>query len=143
VTRRRGIVAVLAMARPARSASEVAAVAAALATFPAAMSLRRKAQMLAQRVVAELMADSDSDALDQALRALHVSLSHDPVLILATHPDIDLAGELAQERIARFEARGCRQISEDAWNSETDEIVAALRRRLSARFRRREKMAVN
>jgi hypothetical protein len=140
----RGIVAAYAMARPRRCAAEAAAIAAALASLPADLSLRSKARLLAQRVVEELLADAVADdPFDRALRAARQVLGQSPILALAADADINLAGDLAQERLQRFEARGCRQISESAWQAETREIAKVLCARFAERFRRSQKMGAN
>jgi hypothetical protein len=63
--------------------------------------------------------------------------------MLATNPDINLAGELVKERLQRFTARGCRQLSDAAWQAETRAIAKILRARFAERFRRSQKMGAN
>ena len=120
------------MARPSRSADERAAIYAALAAMPDNMSARSKARHLAQRVVGEMIAaDRREDPMDFALAAALLMVTNDPVMKLADY----LADDLAQERLKRFEARGCRQLSASAWEVETREIAAGLEKRIARRFR--------
>lgn len=125
------------MGRPARAATERVLVAQALAEMPADLSQRRKCALLAVRVVDELLAASlRADPFELALVALQRGLQAVPAVELAADPDIALASELARERLQRFEARGCRQVSREDWDRETAEIRTKLIARLTDRFRR-------
>lgn len=122
----------LAMARPNRSAGEQMAIHVALSAMPADLSARSKARCLAQRVVGEMIAaDRREDPMEIALAAALQAVNRDPVVALAEQ----LAGDLAQERLSRFEARGCRQLPGSAWEAETMEIAGLLEKRLARKFR--------
>lgn len=138
MTQRRGIVRVFNMARPRRPARELDLVERAFADMPAGLSLRTKSAHLARRVVEELMARAScDDPFDRALAALLLAVDADPALELALSEAFGFQGELSRERMARFEARGCRQLASHQWDMETAEIREVLCRRLAARFRRK------
>lgn len=100
--------------------------------------------MLARRVVAELVADSmRDDPLELALTRARLALGEDPALLLATCPALDLAADLATERVRRFAARSCRQLSAHEWEAETQDIAGMLEVRFAERFRRCKKMGGN
>jgi hypothetical protein len=106
--------------------------------MPASLSRRACAEIVARRVVAELLAAEErSDPVELGLIEARRVLGCDPVLALATCPEADLAGELMRARVARFVSRGCRWISRQEWDSETIEVGRELAQRLAERFRRR------
>lgn len=74
--------------------------------------------------------------MELAIVEIRRQLGNDPALMLALDPETDLAAELVRERLARFEARGCRQVSALDWQAETAAIAEALESRLVERFRR-------
>ncbi len=104
--------------------------------MPAELSRRSRAQLLARRVVAELVAMDDRSEVEASLVRVALLVGADPALALAHDAALDLAGELARERLTRFEARGCRQLSAAAWSAETREIAMVLEKRCAERFRR-------
>lgn len=121
------------MARPRRDGEERAAILEALAAMPASLSARSKASNLAQRVVAEIIAaDRREEPMEIALASAVALLQADPAVALAER----MAAELGRERVARFEARGCKQLPQSQWDAETVQIAAVLEDRFAHRFRR-------
>lgn len=134
----RGVGRVFAMARPRAPEAAKVLVAHALQAMPADMSERSKARVLAKKVVAELVVEVQAtDPFENALRRMRCLTEQDPALQLATHPGLDLIGELRRARAKRFEARGCTWIGKADFDAETREIAAALEIRLAERFRRK------
>lgn len=124
---------VLAMARPRRPSAERAAVRALART---GSSARCQANRIAHSVVAAYLADLNrTDPLERALFEAAQHVSPDPLHKLATSPDYGVAELFARERIVRFESRECCQLTPAAWDSETQEIAAKVRRQLARRYR--------
>lgn len=129
--------------RPRRGDAELAAVRKALSAMPGRLSARAKCRTLAKRVADHLVAPA-GDALDSTLSRLRAAIEGDPALALALDPEVDLHRDLVRERVTRFEARGCTQLTPDAWAAETREIVQLLEARFAERFRRAcKKVGVN
>lgn len=125
------------MARPRRDAGERAAVQCALSAMSPDLSARTRARILAQRVVAEFVRhEIDQDPMAFALAVLEARIGKDPVVQLAHDPCVNVAGAFEQERVARFRARGCRQLDAAAWAAETRAIGEVLVARLCERWRR-------
>lgn len=133
----RGIVAVYAMARPARPERERELVRELTAGMGGTARARatRAARLVAAEAVAFLAADPD-DVTDRVLLLARASLSRTPAYLLATCPEIDTAAIVLGARTRRFQARGGRQIGPDAWARETEEVVAETSTLLAERFRR-------
>jgi hypothetical protein len=125
------------MARPRRGDRERAVVQAAFAAMAPGLSIRSRGRILARAVVAEVIALQErEDPIETALADLRASASGDPALILARDAEAGLSAELVRARVARFEARGARQIDAEQWRAETADIAAELELRWSERFRR-------
>lgn len=122
--------------RPSRGGAELAAVRKALSAMPGRLSARAKCRTLAARVVAHLIRLGEADEFELAINRTLAVVDSDPALQLAIDPDADLASELQRERLERFAARGCVQLSPDGWQAETRQIAQALEGRLAERFRR-------
>lgn len=112
----------------------------ALAAMPAHLTSRSKCRALAARVVKHLLAEAEAtDPILVSLERIRAAVERDPAFVIARDPGMNLAGDLARERLRRFEARGCRQLSPDGWQAETREIAEMLETRLAERFRRAAK----
>lgn len=101
-------------------------------------SVRLQAQRLADRVV-KLLGAMDGDAPDDPLKQLiqiASTIAPLPAETLATSSEIDTAALIRDRRLARFEARGCQQLSAEAWKRETAEILDEIRIILAARYAR-------
>ncbi|MCB2065403.1 MAG: hypothetical protein KDE15_02035 [Erythrobacter sp.] len=128
------------MARPRRAGAELAAVERAFAAMPAELSTRAKAVNLAARVAREMVDQAEStDPMDMALRQASAALARDPVMVLATDPEIGLHALLDALKVERFRARGGGWIDREAWARETVAIERDLAARLATRFRRARK----
>lgn len=113
------------------------AMAAIGAAAPGKLSVRRRARILAARVVRELLAMAErSESIEIILADLAIALEADPAIEIARNPDFALFAELERERCARFRTRNCRQLSLEEWRRETSEIAAILEARLAEKFRR-------
>jgi len=106
--------------------------------LPGNLSTRRRARILAERVIAELLADRDALEIANArlLAALPIEDAIEPAIALAHSADLDLHGAVLRERLARYEQRGGKQLSSEAYQAETRLIGAAMIERLADRFRR-------
>ena len=126
----------MAMARPCRPASEAESVLAAAAVLNK-RSARSAAIVIAERVVAELLIETDPalEPFERAMLALHRQIEPSPFADLACDPACNLAAMLMAERTAAFEARGCQQIGPEAWATETIAISRVLTERLARRYR--------
>lgn len=137
MTRLRGIVAAHCMARPRGGDRERTAVQAAFSAMAPGLSIRSRARILARAVVAEVIALQErEDPIETALADLRASASCDPALTLARDTEAGLSAELVRARVARFEARGARQLDAEQWRTETADIAAELELRWAERFRR-------
>ena len=76
------------------------------------------------------------DDVEAIGRRLAAALAPSPIEVLATHPDIDVAALIRRERLARFEARGCRQADTVMWERETHAILAGIEQTLAERYAR-------
>lgn len=123
------------MARPSRPMAEAIAVNAALKASD--KSARAAAKELADQVAREAMRYYESnDSFGDALLWARMAIEPDPVTVLATCPEIDIAQIITKERLARFEARECRQLSPLDWDFETSQIVESVARTLANRYRK-------
>lgn len=131
----RGITRVFAMARPRRPESERLAV---LAAASGDGSAQCRAARLARAVTAYLgeVERTAPDDVTAIARRLAVRLAPSPVEILATDPMIDTGALIRRERVARFEARECRQASPAEWEAETRVLLAAAEATLAERYAR-------
>ena len=134
--RARGILAAYAMARPRHGQRERGLVLAAFAAMPEHLPQRSKARLLAQRVVAEIMAAAEQvDPFELALFELRTATGGEPAFALAHDPEANLAALLVAERARRFVQRGARQLSPIEWRQEGQEIAETLTAQLADRFR--------
>lgn len=132
----RGPVRVFAMARPRADAARML-IRAAMATMSDELSARSRAQQLARRVVAELIAANERvEPMEIALASMRAALGSNIALTLALAPELGLEAELGRERAIRFEDRNWRQLSLADWNAETAEIAGVMQSRLAEKFRR-------
>lgn len=83
----------------------------------------------------EDMLDADDEVTPLMARLVAIT-GGDPAMLLATCPDIDTAALVRAERLARFEARGCRQLSAGDWQAEGRAIGRIVRARLARRYAR-------
>lgn len=124
---------VCAMARPRRPAAERDAV---RGLASPTLSARRNADLIARKVVRAYLADLErDDPMARALFDVQQRLEPDPAHTLATAHDSAASERFVRERKARFEARGCRQLSRSDWERETAKIATVVRAYLSRRFR--------
>jgi hypothetical protein len=129
------IISVRNMARPARPISEAKTVRAALKGSN--LSNRAAAAQLARAVAREAMRYCESnDPFEDALIMARIAISPDPVTILASCPEIDIAQIIRNERVKRYEARECRQLAPLDWDAETQQITRKLEKTLASRFRK-------
>lgn len=127
---------VFAMARPRLAPSEATAIRLLATRLPPRLSCRRKADELARQVVAAFLADlARVDPFERALFDAQHTLAPDPLHDLATSEALGLSAWFTRERLARFEARGCRQLTDEQWQAETLQLASAARQRLARRFR--------
>lgn len=124
---------VYAMGRPRRPGSERVAVRAAAARLPDALSASRKASEIARQAIAAFVDDEGREPFERALAGLSQTLDPDPVQAIAN--DGIVAEKFVAERMARFEARGCRQVGDEAWRAETRSIARTVQAQLARRFR--------
>ncbi len=73
--------------------------------------------------------------MDRALFAARQLISPDAAHEIATAPDGIAALAFARARLARFEARGCRQLIETDWQAETVEVAGEVEAKLARRYR--------
>lgn len=124
--------------RPRRPALERDAVREAAAALVPDASARRAGLALARLVLARTLefAEAEPGSVDY-LRGVMVRVAPTTALdVLATHPAIDTAGMIRAARLARFEARGCRQLGPADWQVEGREIVRAAAPALARRYSR-------
>jgi len=122
------------------SRHETNAILSALADAPSGLSVRARCANLARRVVAHLLAEEEhDDPLSAALARTRLAIEAEAAFRLANDPELDLAGVLYRERVARFLARGCRQLGPNEWRAETQAIRATLEDKLAEKFRRAAK----
>lgn len=128
---------VYAMGRPSRPQMEALQLRAAASGI--AGSIRRKAQIISERVARLAMEDTEHDAEAAFAAALARAQALDapsPLFRLATEPEINVAESIHNERARRFADRGYRQLDREGWARETREIEAVVARRLAERYRR-------
>lgn len=111
------------------------AVRAAAAKLPVALSASRKASEVARQVIAAFVLDEAREPFERALAGLSQTFDPDPVQALASADDGIVAEKFVAERLSRFQARGCRQLGEAAWQNETRAIARSVQAQLARRFR--------
>lgn len=131
---------VMAMARPARPAAEIAAV------WEAARLVRREtgisslpalAREIAARVTTAMLADIERvDELSIALAAIEQQMLPSPIVTLATCPDIETLDAYVERRVMRLRARSGRYLSLAQQVDEREAVVADMRGGLAARYLR-------
>lgn len=134
----RGVVRVLAMARPGRSGIEAALVRAAACEQGAACSVRKAAVQLAAAVAVLAIEDvrAAEEDLDSNL-ALALARFETPALFrLATEPSLDIAAVVRDQAARQFEARGFRHLPANEWQSADVELRDAVAAKLVERFRK-------
>ncbi len=132
-TRPRGVAGpVLQMARPRRPVAERDAVrAAATGRGTAAQRALHLARAVAKRTLAEI----DRDPEEHIFRLLR-DLEPSPLDVLATSPEIDTAALFVAERVRRLRDRAGRRLSDGELDIEDTEIIAAVTRKLTDRYRK-------
>ena len=124
------------MARPRLPGSERVAVRAAAAQLPDDLSAIRKAARVARQVVRAYLRDEGcTDPFQRALIQAKQSLDPDPAIAIATSPQTDIADKFLSHRLARYEARGGRQLGAEAWEAETRTIAQEVEKQLTRRYR--------
>ena len=127
---------VYAMARPRRPGSERVAVRAAAAQLGDSLSASRKAASVARQVVAAFLLHLDrTDALQVALHEARQRLDPDPVEAIVLATDSIVAAKFIEQRLRRYEARGCQQLTPSGWEDETRAIARLVQAQLTRRFR--------
>lgn len=126
---------VMAMGRPARPASE------RLALIKAAAGLDGSARQIARHVGAQVaaiaMRDADTDPQEAFANALaRATREPTPAETLALSSEFDVAAMIGAERVRRYSARGCRQLSPLGWEAETRTIERRIAARLAGRYSR-------
>lgn len=134
----RGVVRVLAMARPGRNGIEAALVRAASQEQGTACSARKAAKQLAAAVAGIAIEDvrAGGDDLESNI-ALVIARFETPALFrLATDPALDIAAVVRSQAWRQFEARGCRHLPASKWQSADEELRQAVAAKLVERFRK-------
>ena len=100
------------------------------------LSARSNAERIARAVLAAYLADLErTDPMERALFEVRQGLMPDPLHSLATMPEGAAGERFRRARLARFEARECRQLSPAEWQVETDAIAATVTAYLARRYR--------
>jgi hypothetical protein len=73
--------------------------------------------------------------MERALFDAGQRLDPEPLHTLATAPEGPANERFRRERLARFEARECRQLAPAEWQAETDAIAAIVTDYLTRRYR--------
>lgn len=127
------------MARPARHASEGAAVLAAADTLRPSLSVNARAKAIAAQVAADVIGYLDldtSDPLLASLAELQRITDNGPIATLARSPEIDTCTAFVERRVELYRSRHGRQLSERERDRETAQIVAEMTERLALRYSR-------
>lgn len=123
---------VYAMARPRRPMGEAALVRAAA---DASGSALERARRVATLVTAAAMQDVDREP-EAEIIGLLLTLNPNPILSLATDPEIDTAALIRDERAHRTACRGGRRLREREWPSEDRAVAQVVADKLAERYRR-------
>ena len=124
------------MPRPRRSEGERAAVQDAARSLSPSLSARTKAGIVAHRVVSAYLRDElRTDEFERALHRARQQINACPIEALATGEDCDIAYKFLAHRTALYRARGCQQLSGEAWIRETGMIAKEVEKTLARRFR--------
>lgn len=101
-------------------------------------SAARLGALIARRVIGDVMREIDADPGDflTISRALAATLAPDPFTRLVTDPEIDTASIIRAARLARFESRGCRHLSELEIRTENRAVAHDAARALARRYAR-------
>ena len=133
---------VMAMARPARPASEIAAVKAAAVIVRAETGLRAAeavARVIAARVIIALIAELErdpDDPLAEALVAVQQRLFQSPFLALATDPEANLFDHYIRLRMENLRENKGRYLTPEQFQQVRKKICARIMTTIATRYAR-------